>query len=433
MAQPVKGARHGLGILGLMDHYRRMIVVVLLLAAGGVAAFMLFGNEHGAMLSAARSGRSVLFTPQPISLIARKQIKTICPVPKSGSGQSRRILVTGAAGFIGFHAAAALAQRGDSVVGIDNFNDYYPVSMKRARSQKLLKDYGVPVVEADITDLEALLQIFSLCPFTHVLHLAAQAGVRYAARKPFTYINSNVVGSVTILEAIKAQKPNMPILIYSSSSSVYGLSKRFPFTEDDRADVPASLYAATKRSQELLTHAYYNIHGISATGLRFFTVYGPWGRPDMSVMSFTRSIVDGKPIRVFQGPGNTELARDFTFVGDIVAGVLGALDSAKPSTKQAAEFRLYNLGNTHVVTVTEMVQTLQELLKRRAKIEYVPLGATGDVLRTNANITAARGAFGYAPKTNIRDGLAAFVSWYFDYYGPDGMKRPADEQGYVPD
>ncbi|PNW82253.1 hypothetical protein CHLRE_06g278143v5 [Chlamydomonas reinhardtii] len=345
----------------------------------------------------------------------------------------KRYLVTGAAGFIGYHSAAKLRSRGDVVVGLDNFNDYYPVSLKRARAQALV-DMGVPVVELDLNDQEGLGELFRLCSFTHVLHLAAQAGVRYAARNPFAYIQSNIAASVSLMETMRLQKP-MPLLVYASSSSVYGLSKRFPFTEDDRADRPASLYAATKRSLELLAHSYFNIYRMSVTGLRFFTVYGPWGRPDMSVMAFSRNIVDGKPIRVFQGPNGTELARDFTFVDDIVAGVCGALDTAAPSNDPhaAPHNRIYNLGNTQVHTVTEMVRTLEELLGIKAIIRYQPLGATGDVLRTNANITTAHNELGYTPQTNLRAGLQAFVEWYFQYYGADGKRRPADEVGYIPD
>ncbi|KAG2500300.1 hypothetical protein HYH03_001878 [Edaphochlamys debaryana] len=355
----------------------------------------------------------------------------VCSPPEVET--KRRYLVTGAAGFIGFHAAHELKKRGDLVVGLDNFNNYYPVSLKRARAA-VLAEMDVPVVEADLNDLEALQELFSECAFTHVLHLAAQAGVRYAARNPGAYIQSNVAGSVTLMEVMRVQKP-MPILVYASSSSVYGLSKRFPFSEDDRADLPASLYAATKRSLELLAHSYYNIYKMSVTGLRFFTVYGPWGRPDMSVMSFSRNIVDGKPIRVFQGPNSTELARDFTFIGDIVAGILGSLDSASPSADSTTppNNRVFNLGNTQVHTVTEMVNALQEMLGIKANVRYQPLGATGDVLRTNANITAAHEAFGYTPKTNLHEGLKQFVDWYFKYYGPDGKKRAADENGYIPD
>ncbi|KAG2445161.1 hypothetical protein HYH02_008629 [Chlamydomonas schloesseri] len=376
-------------------------------------------------------GTPVVLLVQPLSGTSASALYKTCA--SSGSGIGKRYLVTGAAGFIGYHAAAKLRSRGDVVVGLDNFNDYYPVSLKRARAQGLV-DMGVPVVELDLNDQEGLQELFRLCSFTHVLHLAAQAGVRYAARNPFAYIQSNVAASVSLMETMRLQKP-MPLLVYASSSSVYGLSKRFPFTEDDRADRPASLYAATKRSLELLAHSYFNIYRMSVTGLRFFTVYGPWGRPDMSVMAFARNIVDGKPIRVFQGPNGTELARDFTFVEDIVAGVLAALDTSAPSNDPhtAPVNRLYNLGNTQVHTVTEMVRTLEDLLGMKANIRYQPLGATGDVLRTNANITAAHNDLGYTPQTNLRAGLQAFVEWYFQYYGSDGKRRPADEVGYIPD
>ncbi|PNH09780.1 UDP-glucuronate 4-epimerase 2 [Tetrabaena socialis] len=374
---------------------------------------------------------AVVLLVHPLGGRSAAQVYRTCA--SSGSGVGKRYLVTGAAGFIGFSVAQKLRERGDVVVGVDNFNDYYPVSLKRARAS-VLRDMGVTVVELDLNDLQGLQELFRLCSFTHVLHLAAQAGVRYAARNPFAYVQSNIAASVSLMETMRMQKP-MPLLIYASSSSVYGLSKQFPFTENDRADRPASLYAATKRSQELLAHTYFNIYRMSVTGLRFFTVYGPWGRPDMSVMSFSRNIVNGKPIRVFKGPNGTELARDFTYIGDIVSGVIGALDTAPPSAdpRVPPSFRLYNLGNTQVHTVTEMVETLQELLGLSAVINYQPLPPTGDVLRTNANITAAREALGYAPKTNLREGLKQFVLWYFDYYGEDGKKIPADEVGYIPD
>ncbi|GLC40998.1 hypothetical protein PLESTB_000953800 [Pleodorina starrii] len=376
-------------------------------------------------------GTAVVLLVHPLSSKSAASVYNTCA--SSGSGLGKRYLVTGAAGFIGFHAAAQLRSRGDVVVGLDNFNDYYPVSLKRARAQALA-DKGVPVVDLDLNDADALQELFRLCSFTHVLHLAAQAGVRYAARNPFAYVQSNIAASVSLMEAMRLQKP-MPALVYASSSSVYGLSKRLPFTEDDRVDQPASLYAATKRSLELLAHTYFNIYEMSVTGLRFFTVYGPWGRPDMSVMAFARNIVDGKPIRVFMGPNNTELARDFTYVGDIVSGVMSALDTAPPSADPLtpATYRLFNLGNTQVHTVSEMVDTLQELMGMKALVRRMPLGATGDVLRTNANITAAARALGYSPRTNLRQGLQEFVKWYFEYYGPDGKKRPADEVGYVPD
>ncbi|KXZ53978.1 hypothetical protein GPECTOR_6g898 [Gonium pectorale] len=412
---------------------RRMVILSMALCTGfllyAMTAFMAprFRLSPGALWT----GPSVPRGMHPLTSRGRAFIHEACAT--SGDGAGKRYLVTGAAGFIGFHAAKQLKARGEVVIGLDNFNDYYPVSLKRARAQSL-SGLGVPVLGLDLNDGPGVAELFRLCPFTHVLHLAAQAGVRYAARNPLAYIQSNLAGSVVLMEAMRAQQP-MPSLVYASSSSVYGLSRRFPFAEDDRADQPASLYAATKRGLEMLAHSYYNIYNMSVTGLRFFTVYGPWGRPDMSVMAFTRNILDGKPIRVFQGPNGTELARDFTFIDDIVSGVLASLDTSPPSAdpKVKPAYRLYNLGNTQVHTVTEMVDTLQELLGAKAIVNYQPLGPTGDVLRTNANISLAHNDLGYTPRTNLRKGLEEFVKWYFAYYGPDGTRRSADEAGYIPD
>lgn len=368
----------------------------------------------------------------PIASLSRslqQNLKSICGSEPPADGHT--ILVTGAAGFIGFHTALALKQHGAVVVGYDNFNDYYPVSLKRSR-QKLLLEHGITIVEGDLNNNAMLLDVFSMCRFTHVVHLAAQAGVRYAARNPQSYVHSNVAGTVSLLEAMKAQHVR-PRLIYASSSSVYGLNTKTPFSEEDRVDTPASLYAATKRSGELLTEVYYNLYGISCTGLRFFTVYGPYGRPDMSYMAFTRYILEGRPIRIFQGPNNAELARDFTFVNDTVAGIVGAVDVTPPSTKGEAWWRLFNLGNTHPVTVTNFVKVLAEKLGKQPQIKYTPLPALGDVLFTHANVSAAAAAFDYKPKTQLGDGLKAFVDWYLDYYGPDGTRQRADEKGYKPD
>lgn len=336
-----------------------------------------------------------------------------------------RVLVTGAAGFIGYHASMELKRLNFTVVGLDNFNDYYPVSLKIGRSM-MLRTHSIPVVRGDINDVQLLLDMFGACPFTHVLHLAAQPGVRYAARKPFAYVQSNVAGHVAILEAIRFQEPS-PILVYASSSSVYGQSIRLPFTEDDRADVPSSLYAATKRSQELITHAYTHNYGITATGLRFFTVYGPWGRPDMSIMSFTRNIVTNKAVRVFLGPTNRTLSRDFTYIDDIVSGIVGSINSA---IRGESKHRIFNLGNSNVVSVTQMIRVLEKTIGKKARVVFVKRPNAGEVLVTSANISAANLAFNFTPRTKLAQGVARFWNWYSNY---TGYKTHTDMSRYVPD
>lgn len=338
--------------------------------------------------------------------------------PRSPSG--RTVLVTGAAGFVGFHVSRALRLRGDGVVGLDNFNDYYDPGLKRAR-QNLLSRSGVLVVEGDINDPALLEKLFDVVPFTHVMHLAAQAGVRYAMENPSSYIHSNIVGFVNLLEVCKSANPQ-PAIIWASSSSVYGLNSKVPFSEKDRTDRPASLYAATKKAGEEIAHTYNHIYGLSITGLRFFTVYGPWGRPDMAYFFFTKNILKGKQITIYEGPDHSSVARDFTYIDDIVKGCLGALDTAKKSTGSAgkktgtAQFRLFNLGNTSPVPVTELVRILEKLLKVKAKKKVLPLPRNGDVKFTHANISLAHSELGYKPKTDLETGLKKFVKWYSSYY-----------------
>lgn len=337
------------------------------------------------------------------------------------------VLVTGAAGFIGYHAVIALHQHGHGALGIDNFNDYYPVALKRARQAAALLN-GIYIVDGDLSDAALLQRLFAMCQFTHVLHLAAQAGVRYAGRNPYSYVHANVLGHVTLLEVMVGQSP-MPALVYASSSSVYGLNTKQPFSEDDRVDNPASLYAATKRSDELMCHTYYNIYGLSVTALRFFTVYGPWGRPDMAAFKFAKNIMLGKPISIFQGPNHSELSRDFTFVSDIVSGATSALTKIPPSGK-GAHYKIYNLGNTRPHTVTEMVSLLERHLGRAAVKSYVPVPPTGDVLATSANISKAQTELGYLPETRMDDGIRQFCAWFRDYYDiPESSTQGASAHG----
>jgi UDP-glucuronate 4-epimerase len=327
------------------------------------------------------------------------------------------VLVTGAGGFIGMHASLMLRRRGHGVLGLDNFNDYYPVALKRARQAQALLD-GVYIVDGDLNDGPLLERLLSACTFTHVLHLAAQAGVRYATKNPYSYVHANIAGHVTLLEAIKSQDP-MPRLVYASSSSVYGLNKKQPFSEADRVDSPASLYASTKRADELICHTYYNIYGMSVTGLRFFTVYGPWGRPDMAAFKFAINIMSDKPITIFQGPDASELQRDFTYIDDIVDGIMGALAEIPPSQKGMAHYKVYNLGNTHPHTVTEMVDLLERHLGRKAIRKNIPVPATGDVLSTLADISAAKKDLGYSPQVLLDQGLQRFCDWFVRYYSLD--------------
>ncbi|GAB2291519.1 UDP-glucuronate 4-epimerase 1 [Dionaea muscipula] len=347
-----------------------------------------------------------------------KQVRNSAHVHRSG-GMS--VLVTGAAGFVGTHVSLALKKRGDGVVGLDNFNNYYDPSLKKAR-KSLLTSNGIFVVEGDVNDARVLAKLFDVVAFTHVMHLAAQAGVRYAIENPHSYVHSNIAGLVTLLEACKSANPQ-PAVVWASSSSVYGLNDKVPFSESDRTDRPASLYAATKKAGEEITHTYNHIYGLSITGLRFFTVYGPWGRPDMAYFSFTRNILQGKPITVYRGKERADLARDFTYIDDIVKGCVRALETAERSTgsggkkRGEAAYRIYNLGNTQPVTVPTLVGILERYLKVKAKKNVVEMPGNGDVPFTHANISLAQRELGYKPTTDLQTGLKKFVRWYLSYYG----------------
>ncbi|XP_042032720.1 UDP-glucuronate 4-epimerase 3-like [Salvia splendens] len=341
-------------------------------------------------------------------------------VSASGGRGHLSVLVTGAAGFVGSHVALALRRRGDGVVGMDNFNSYYDPSLKRAR-RKLLDRADVFVVEGDINDAALLNKLFDIVAFTHVMHLAAQAGVRYAMHNPGAYVHSNIAGLVSVFEACKAANPQ-PAVVWASSSSVYGLNSKIPFSEKDQTDKPASLYAATKKAGEEIAHTYNHIYGLSITGLRFFTVYGPWGRPDMAYFFFTKDILKGKPISIFEGPHHQSVARDFTYIDDIVKGCLASIDTAQQSTgssgkkKGPAQLRVYNLGNTSPVPVSKLVSILEKLLKTKAKKHVLPMPRNGDVVCTHANISRAHKELHYKPTTDLQAGLKKFVRWYLDYY-----------------
>ena len=316
------------------------------------------------------------------------------------------ILVTGAAGFIGFHASLALLARGETVIGVDNVNAYYDVRLKRARLAQLASLPGFSFVQADIADRDAMFPLAS-GEITHVLHLAAQAGVRYSMIDPYAYVTANVMGQVVMLEFCR-KLPNLVHFTYASSSSVYGLNRTLPFAESDRVDTPSSLYAATKKSCELISHSYAHLYGLPQTGLRFFTVYGPWGRPDMAYYGFAESILSGTPITLYEGG---TLKRDFTYIDDIVAGVLGALD--RPPAAGEGPLVL-NIGNHRSETVNTLVSLLEQSFGRKAVVREVPRPAA-DVVETWADVAAIGARTGYAPTTPLEVGIPRFAAWFLAY------------------
>jgi UDP-glucuronate 4-epimerase len=287
---------------------------------------------------------------------------------------------------------------------------------------------GIYVLEADINERNFLNHILKEYKITHILALAAQAGVRYAAKDPASYVASNVSGFVQLLEAARSCDP-MPRFVYASSSSVYGLNTKVPFSELDKVDHPASLYAATKKANEMMAHTYNHIFGISMIGLRFFTVYGPWGRPDMAAFSFTQKILDGKPLNIFQGPGGSELERDFTYIDDIVQGCLAAVSAVPASTKETAVCKIYNLGNKDPVTVSYLVDCLENAIGKKAIRNYMPMPPTGDVLKTSADVSLAEKELGYKPTTPLHVGIEKFIEWHTEYF-KKGVAN--DIKDYVP-
>lgn len=328
------------------------------------------------------------------------------------------ILLTGAAGFIGFHVARALLDAGQEVVGVDNLNDYYDVSLKKARLHALEDRKGWCFVKADIADERAMRLVLAEYPrIDRIVHLAAQAGVRYSLTQPYAYGHSNLDGHLTMLEIARHVGQGLRHFVYASSSSVYGGNTKLPFSVEDAVDAPLSLYAATKRAGELLTQSYSHLYRIPATGLRFFTVYGPWGRPDMAVYSFTEAIVRGQPITVYNS-GN--MKRDFTYVDDVVAGILGALE-AVPEAGGAhcignAPHRIFNLGNHRAENLTDLIETIEQALDKKAVRVFSPL-QPGDVVETYADIRSSTDVFGFRPETPIAQGIPMFVEWYRSYAG----------------
>src|SRR5437660_7453649 len=322
------------------------------------------------------------------------------------------ILVTGAAGFIGFHVAKALLERGERVVGIDNLNEYYDVRLKEARLARLRAFPGFEFAKLDVADRDGVFTMVERHKdLRSIIHLAAQAGVRYSLENPYAYVDANVTGSLVMLEAAR-RIDKLTAITYASSSSVYGANKKQPFSVEDRVDQPVSLYAATKRSCELLAHTYSHLYGLPATGLRFFTVYGPWGRPDMAAYLFTDAILAGRPIKVFN---HGKMARDFTYIDDIVAGTIAAYDRPPP---EGVRHRIYNLGNHRPEKLLDFIAVIERALGRAAQKELLPL-QPGDVPESFADITASRRDLGFDPKTTIEVGLARFVEWYKEYHRID--------------
>ena len=323
------------------------------------------------------------------------------------------VLVTGAAGFIGMHVCTALLERGDAVIGLDNLNDYYDPVLKQARVERLQAHRGFRFVRADIAVADAVTGAFRASPeIDRVVHLAAQAGVRYSLTHPEAYIQTNLVGHFNILEACRHHR-GLKHLVYASSSSVYGGNIKLPFAVEDRVDQPVSLYAATKAADELMSHCYSHLYGFPSTGLRFFTVYGPWGRPDMSAYIFTRAILRGEPIKVFN---RGDMRRDFTYVDDIVAGVLAALDHVPASAGGVTPHRRYNLGNSHAEPLLRFIEVIERATNHKAVVELAEM-QPGDVKETYADIEAAKRDIGFSPRTSIDEGIPRFVAWFREYHG----------------
>ncbi len=323
-------------------------------------------------------------------------------------------LLTGAAGFIGFHVAKALLERGDRVVGIDNLNHYYDVRLKQARLAELSAFAGFSFTRLDVADRDgvgALVRAHQ--DLRGIIHLAAQAGVRYSLENPYAYIEANVMGTLVLLEAAR-RIDKLDAFTYASSSSVYGANRKQPFSVDDPVEQPVSLYAATKRSCELIARSYSHLYGLPTTGLRFFTVYGPWGRPDMAAYLFTRAILAGEPIKVFN---EGRMARDFTYIDDIVAGTIAAHDHASVAGAAAdgVPHRIYNLGNHRPERLLDFIAVLERALGRTARKELLPL-QPGDVPESFADIETARRDLGFEPKTTIEEGIGRFVAWYKHYH-----------------
>ena len=327
-----------------------------------------------------------------------------------------KVLVTGAAGFIGYYVTLQLLSRGDEVVGVDNLNDYYDPSLKQARLDQIAKHpraANFKFIKLDLADVEATADLFKQEQFDRVVHLAAQAGVRYSLQNPNAYVQSNLVGFTNVLEGCRHN--HVKHLVYASSSSVYGGNTKMPFSESDTVDTPVSLYAATKKANELMAHTYSHLYSLPTTGLRFFTVYGPWGRPDMSPFLFADAIVGDKPIKVFN---HGDMMRDFTYIDDIVEGVIRVLD--KPATPQeggTVPYRIFNIGNSQPEKLMDFIGIMENAFGKVAKKEFLPMQA-GDVKATYADTSALEAWVGFKPHTSLKDGIQKFAAWYQTYYKP---------------
>ncbi|MGG9972106.1 GDP-mannose 4,6-dehydratase [Ferruginibacter sp. SUN002] len=321
-----------------------------------------------------------------------------------------KILVTGAIGFIGFHLSNFFLKNGFTVFGIDSMNEYYDINLKTSRLNILSKHENFTFKQVDICDKQTLDKLFAEEKFDIVINLAAQAGVRYSIDHPYKYIDSNLIGFINILEACR----NFPVkhMIFASSSSVYGSNTKIPFSVSDQTDSPVSLYAATKKANELMAYSYSHLYNIPMTGLRFFTVYGPWGRPDMAYYSFTKNIIEGKPIKLYN---NGKMRRDFTYVDDVVSGIYGLLEHLSKSnfawTNTEKQIAIFNIGNNKPVELIHFVQTLENVIGKKANIEMLPM-QDGDVVETYADIDCLKKIIGFNPKTNIEEGLQQFFDWY---------------------
>jgi len=333
-----------------------------------------------------------------------------------------RVMITGVAGFIGSALALRLLERGDSVYGIDNMNDYYDVSLKEARLARFRDHDNFMFEKLDIADRPGMERLFERHKFDAVMNLAAQAGVRYSIENPASYVDANLVGFANILEGCRHSKVGH--LVFASSSSVYGANTKLPFSEHDNVDHPVSLYAASKKANELMAHSYAHLYGLPCTGLRFFTVYGPWGRPDMALFKFTKGIIEGTPIPVFN---KGEMIRDFTYIDDIVEGVVRVIDAtAKPDPNwngddpdpatSYAPYRVFNIGNNQPIELMRYIEVLEQCLGKKAKMDLLPM-QPGDVRATMADTAALNEAVGFKPDTSIEAGIANFVEWYRGYYG----------------
>jgi len=351
-----------------------------------------------------------------------KSVEKSSHIPRPASRvPAPKILVTGAAGFIGSHLSRRLLERGDTVIGLDNLNDYYAVSLKESRLKQLEVQDNFSFVKCDLSDRATMEKLFAEYEFDAVVNLAAQAGVRYSLTNPHAYVDANLVGFMNILEGCRHQQVGH--LVYASSSSVYGANTSMPFSVHDNVDHPLSLYAASKKANELMAHTYAHLYGLPCTGLRFFTVYGPWGRPDMALFLFTKAILAGEPIDVFN---HGRMKRDFTYIDDIVAGVMRVTDQPARSNADwsgekpdpgtsAAPYRVYNIGNNNPVELMHLIETLEKALGKEAIKNFLPM-QPGDVPATWADVDDLQADVGFKPSTPIEEGVSHFVQWYRDYY-----------------